>query len=131
MGQAGTFNSRNRRMSKYEPKRFFFVIAVILVAGVSVLFWRLGVNVLYAVLGGMSVIAFLFYGCDKRQAVRNRPRIPEIVLHLLALLGGSPGALLGQLVFRHKTKKLSFRIVFLAIVLLQAGLGFCYWRYWR
>jgi uncharacterized membrane protein YsdA (DUF1294 family) len=118
-------------MSRYEPKRFFFVVAVILVAGVSVLFWRLGVNVLYAVLGGMSVIAFLFYGYDKRQAIRNRPRIPEIVLHLLALLGGSPGAFLGQLAFRHKTKKLSFRIVFLAIVLLQAVLGFCYWRYWR
>ena len=114
-------------MSRYDPKRFFFVIAVILVAGVSGLLWRLGVNVLYAVLGGMSVIAFLFYGYDKRQAIRNRPRIPEIVLHLLALLGGSPGALLGQLVFRHKTKKLSFRIVFLAIVLLQAVLGFCYW----
>lgn len=118
-------------MSRYDPKRFFFVIAVILVAGVSGLLWRLGVNVLYAVLGGMSVIAFLFYGYDKRQAIRNRPRIPEIVLHMLALLGGSPGALLGQLVFRHKTKKLSFRIVFLAIVLLQAVLGFCYWRYWR
>ena len=118
-------------MSKYEPKRFFFVIAVILVAAVSGLLWWLHVNVLYAFLGGMSVIAFLFYGYDKRQAVRNRPRIPEVVLHLLALLGGTPGALLGQLVFRHKTKKLSFRIVFLAIVLLQAGLGFCYWRYWR
>ena len=118
-------------MSRYDPKRFFFLIAVILIAAVSGLLWWLGVNVLYAILGGMSVIAFLFYGYDKRQAVRNRPRVPEVILHLLALLGGTPGALMGQLVFRHKTKKLSFRIVFLAIVLLQAGLGFCYWHYWR
>ena len=89
------------------------------------------VGALYAFLIGMSVIAFVFYGYDKRQAVRNRPRVPELVLHILALLGGTPGAFLGRLVFRHKTKKLRFRIVFLAIVLLQAGLGFCYWRYWR
>jgi uncharacterized membrane protein YsdA (DUF1294 family) len=118
-------------MSKRDPKRFFFAIAIILIAAVSGLLWWMHVNVLYAFLIGMSVIAFTFYGYDKRQAVRNRPRIPELVLHILALLGGTPGAFLGQLVFRHKTKKLRFRIVFLAIVLLQAGAGFCYWRYWR
>ncbi len=118
-------------MSKRDPKRFFFVIAVILIAVVSGLLWWMRVNALYACLIGMSVIAFVFYGYDKRQAVRNRPRVPELVLHMLALLGGTPGAFLGQLVFRHKTKKLRLRIVFLAIVLFQAGLGFCYWRYWR
>ena len=89
------------------------------------------VNILYACLIGMSVITFVFYGYDKRQAIKNRSRVPEVILHILALLGGTPGAFLGQFVFRHKTKKLRFRIVFIAIVLLQAGLGFCYWRYWR
>jgi len=89
------------------------------------------VNALYACIIGMNVIAFVFYGYDKRQAIRNRQRVPEVILHLLALLGGTPGALLGQLVFRHKTKKIRFRIIFLAIVLLQAGAGYCYWFYWR
>ena len=88
-------------------------------------------SAVYALLIGMSVIAFVFYGYDKRRAVGNRSRVPEVILHMLALLGGTPGAFLGQIVFRHKTKKLSFRIVFFAIVLLQAGLGFCYLRYWR
>ena len=74
----------------------------------------------------MSVITFVFYGYDKRQFVKNKPRVPEPILHMPALLGGTPGALPGQLLFRHKTKKLRFRIVFPAIVLLQAGLGFCY-----
>ena len=118
-------------MSKRDPKRFFFVIAIILIAAVSGLLWWMHVSALYACLTGMSVIAFVFYGYDKRQAIRNRPRVPEIILHMLALSGGTPGAFLGQLVFRHKTKKLRFRIVFLAIVLLQAGVVFCYWRYWR
>jgi len=89
------------------------------------------VGALYACLIGMSIITFVFYGYDKRQAIWNRPRVPELVLHILALLGGTPGAFLGQLVYRHKTKKIRFRIVFLAIVLLQAGAGYCYWFYWR
>ena len=118
-------------MSKYDPKRFFFVIAIIVIAAMSGLLWWMGVNFLYAFLIGMSVIAFVFYAYDKRQAIKNRPRVPEVILHMLALLGGTPGAFLGQLAFIHKTKKLRFRIVFLAIVLLQAGLGFCFWRYCR
>ena len=118
-------------MPKHNPKQFFFLTAIILIAAVSGLLWWLHVNLLYACLIGMSVIAFVFYGYDKRQAVKNKSRVPELILHMLALLGGTPGAFLGQLFFRHKTKKLRFRIVFLAIVLLQAGLGFCYWRYWR
>ncbi|MCP4609589.1 MAG: DUF1294 domain-containing protein [Planctomycetes bacterium] len=84
----------------------------------------------YAYFISMSVITFMFYGYDKRQSQRNRLRVPEIILHMLALLGGSPGAFLGQIFFRHKTKKLRFRIVFLAIVLLQILFGFYYWRYW-
>ena len=118
-------------MPKYDPKRFFFVTAIILIAAVTGLLWWLHIYLLYAGLLGISVIQFLFYGYDKRQAVKNKTRVPELILHVLALLGGTPGALLGQLLFRHKTKKLRFRIIFLAIILLQAGLVFCYWRYWR
>ena len=118
-------------MPKHNPNQFFFVPAIILIAAVSGLLWRLQVSLVYAFLIGISVITFVFYGYDKRRAVKNKSRVPEVILHMLALLGGTPGALLGQLLFRHKTKKLKFRIVFLAIVLLQAGLGFCYWRYWR
>ena len=107
------------------------MIAIILIVAASCLLWWMHMSALYASLIGMSFIAFVFYGYDKRQAIRNRLRVPEVILHMLALLGGTPGAFLGQLVFRHKTKKLRFRIVFLAIVLLQAGIGFCYWRYRR
>ena len=46
-------------------------------------------------------------------------RIPEIVLHLLTLIGGTLGALLGQLIFRHKIKKIKFIIVFWVIVIVQ------------
>ncbi len=46
-------------------------------------------------------------------------RVPEKTLHLLALFGGWPGALMGQRVFRHKTQKFGFRIVFWLCVTLH------------
>lgn len=59
---------------------------------------------------GINVTTFLMFGWDKRQSTRGRaPRIPESTLLLLALFGGALGALLGQQVFRHKTKKQPFR----------------------
>ncbi|SBT17024.1 hypothetical protein MGA5115_01112 [Marinomonas gallaica] len=52
----------------------------------------------------------LLYWYDKRQSKqRNKERIPELVLHILALLGGGLGALYGQTHFRHKTQKPMFK----------------------
>jgi uncharacterized membrane protein YsdA (DUF1294 family) len=80
---------------------------------------------LAALIGGyllvISLITFVQYGWDKRQARKQKRRIPEKRLHLLALAGGTPGALLGQLAFRHKTQKKRFRIVFWGTVMLQAA----------
>jgi uncharacterized membrane protein YsdA (DUF1294 family) len=76
-------------------------------------------------------MALLLYGYDKRQAVAGGRRIPELVLHAAALFGGSPGALLGQGLFRHKTYKRRFRVVFTAIVLLQATAVYGSWCYVR
>jgi uncharacterized membrane protein YsdA (DUF1294 family) len=52
-----------------------------------------------------SVVAFLFYGLDKglAKARPSRIRVPELVLNLLAVAGGSPGVWLGRVAFRHKT----------------------------
>ena len=58
---------------------------------------------------GINVIAFLAFGWDKRQAERDGSRIAERTLLGLALFGGALGALIGQQVFRHKTKKQPFR----------------------
>ena len=118
-------------MPKHNPANFLFVIAIVLIAIISGLLYWIQVNPVYSYFVGMSVITFMFYGYDKRQSQSNRSRVSEVVLQTLAFLGGTPGAFLGQLFFRHKTKKLRFRIVFLAIVLLQILLGIYYWRYYR
>lgn len=60
----------------------------------------------------MSVIAYATYARDKSAARAGRRRTPEKTLHLVALLGGWPGALLAQRRLRHKSSKASFLFVF-------------------
>ena len=74
----------------------------------------------------MSAVAFGLYRIDKQRAARGDWRVREITLHVVALLGGWPGALAAQRVFRHKTSKRSFLIVFWTIVALHAFA----WAWW-
>ncbi|STQ89717.1 DUF1294 domain-containing protein [Iodobacter fluviatilis] len=69
----------------------------------------------------MSIVAFIAYALDKSAARNDRWRTPESTLHLLALLGGWPGALLAQRVLRHKSKKAAFLLVFWATVLMNCA----------
>ena len=64
----------------------------------------------------MSTLAFALYGVDKRRAARGAWRISEATLHTIELLGGWPGSLLGQRMFRHKWRKTSYVVVFWTIV---------------
>ncbi|CAH0648900.1 DUF1294 domain-containing protein [Pseudomonas juntendi] len=67
----------------------------------------------------MSLVSVMLYWQDKHQARQQAWRTPEKVLHASELLGGWPGALLAQQLFRHKTRKLSYQLLFWAIVLLH------------
>ena len=55
----------------------------------------------------------------EKKAEKDKWRVPESTLIMLAVLGGSAGALAGMLVFRHKTKKAKFMIGIPVILLLQ------------
>jgi len=68
---------------------------------------------------GLSLLCFLLYARDKAAARAGRRRTPERSLHLLALLGGWPGALLAQRHLRHKSRKAAFRALFRVTVLLN------------
>lgn len=72
-----------------------------------------------AAYGIVSVLAFFMYWADKRKARADAWRTPENILHALELAGGWPGALIAQQVFRHKTRKMSFQILFWVIVALH------------
>ena len=70
----------------------------------------------------MSLVCYAAYGLDKWRAVNDGRRVPERMLHLLAFLGGWPGALLGQRQFHHKTKKVSFLVVFWLVVISHVAI---------
>lgn len=61
---------------------------------------------------GMSGATAIFYARDKGKALREEWRTPETMLHTLDLLGGWPGGLIAQRVYRHKTRKVWFQIIF-------------------
>jgi len=115
-------------MHKYQLLQYTLGIGLCMAAGVSLLLWRMGLAPLYAGLIGVNVVTLALYGYDKRQAVIGRTRVPEATLHIAALLGGSPGAIVAQGLFRHKMRKRGFKIVQAAIVLLQAAAIYAYWR---
>jgi uncharacterized membrane protein YsdA (DUF1294 family) len=71
-----------------------------------------------------SLAVFLAYAFDKSAAMNRRRRTPENFLHLMNLLGGWPGGLIASQLFRHKSKKVGFRSVFYACIVLNcAALG--------
>lgn len=67
----------------------------------------------------INAVTFLAYGVDKRAAVRGTWRVAEVHLHVLEFLGGWVGAFIAQKIFRHKTKKKSYRIMFWLMLVLQ------------
>lgn len=78
---------------------------------IDVFFWIM--------LAGMNALTFALYGWDKRQARWKGWRVPEMVLLVAGLLGGSPAAFVAQKWFRHKTRKQPFQMFFWIIIALQ------------
>ena len=75
----------------------------------------------------INIVTFLIYLIDKKKAEKDKWRIGERTLLLLAVIGGSIGALLAMHVARHKTKKNRFRIGIPVILIIQAGLLIWAW----
>lgn len=57
-----------------------------------------------------SPIEIFLYWRDKRAAVKEKRRTPESTLLTVAALGGWPGAVIAARLFRHKTKKMTYRL---------------------
>jgi uncharacterized membrane protein YsdA (DUF1294 family) len=72
-----------------------------------------------------SLVLFIAYAFDKSAAMNRRWRTSEATLHLGALLGGWPGALIAQRLFRHKSKKAEFQVTtwFIVAVHLAAAIA--------
>lgn len=74
---------------------------------------------------GASILTFVVYALDKSAAEAGRWRTKEDTLHLLALVGGWPGALFAQQLLRHKSSKRSFRMVYwITVAINLSSLGY-------
>ena len=98
------------------------------VVGFSGSLWPL----LWQWLAVVNLVTFCIFGLDKWKAKRTQAhprtrRVPEKTLFLLALLGGSVGALLGMRVWHHKTLHRSFRYGIPAILLAELAVGIALW----
>lgn len=67
-------------------------------------------KLLYSYLLIINAAGFLLMLVDKWKAKKNRWRIRESTLLLIAALGGSVGSLAGMYLFRHKTLHLKFTV---------------------
>jgi uncharacterized membrane protein YsdA (DUF1294 family) len=90
---------------------YLVVAGFALLCAAAMLLWRLPAWV-PAVYVALSLITAVVYAVDKRAARVGTRRVSENALHLLAISGGWPGAVVAQQRLRHKTAKRSFRRVF-------------------
>ncbi|MVV50541.1 DUF1294 domain-containing protein [Pseudomonas sp. PB120] len=113
---------RNSGGQIQNPRLKWLVFAVVCALPLfgSLAMWLQGISLVpLSAYGIVSVLAFFLYWSDKRKARTDSWRTPENVLHAVELAGGWPGALIAQQVFRHKTRKISYQILFWMIVLLH------------
>ncbi len=65
-----------------------------------------------------NIIVYAIYYIDKRKSIKNKWRISEKALILIAFLFGSFGAISAMYLVRHKTKHVKFKVLIpLALVL--------------
>ena len=74
------------------------------------------------ILIALNTVTFFVYGIDKWKAKQGSWRISEATLLLLAVIGGSIGALLGMQVWHHKTMHKKFKYGLPLILLAQITL---------
>ncbi len=86
------------------PAFLFIVIAISTVQPISPN-WLI-------IYGVASIACFAGYGLDKAAANQKQWRVSETILLLIGLVGGWPGGIIGQEIFRHKTQKKAFRTLF-------------------
>ena len=70
----------------------------------------------------VNITTFLVYGIDKYKAKKERWRISEATLLLMAVIGGSIGAWAGMRLWHHKTMHKKFKYGIPIIIIMQVSL---------
>lgn len=84
-------------------------------------------DTVYIVLLGINLFSFAVYGLDKLKAMKQKWRVSEKTLLILAFIAPF-GAEFGRRVFRHKTRKPIFRILVPIFLIFQIAI-FAYYGF--
>lgn len=114
------YNSPPTGSARWGTASLFALPAFLLLAVAIAALWRPPLWLLWWYLG-LSAVTFVVYAADKSAAQSGQWRTKESTLHLLALGGGWPGALVAQQMLRHKSAKAEFRAVFWMTVVLNVA----------
>lgn len=99
---------------------FYGCFSLGVAALVTYLMWgEVGLSLGKSALLGVNAAGLMGMGLDKFLSSSTSMRYPEVVLYLVALVGGVPGILVGMHVFKHKTRKAAFQFVLLLILVAQ------------
>ena len=113
-------HANNKMSTQWEKSSIFALVSFALLYLTVTLVWSTPGLLALGYLG-MSLICGLFYAHDKSAAQTNEWRTSEGTLLMLGLVGGWPGAIVAQQMFRHKTSKVSFRVAFWLTVMVNVG----------
>ena len=79
-------------------------------------------NIILYYLLAVNIATFLLYGIDKYKAKKNKWRISEATLLMIAVIGGSIGAWAGMRLWHHKTMHKKFKYGIPVIIIMQVCL---------
>ena len=70
----------------------------------------------------INIVSFFLYGIDKYKSKKNKWRISEATLLMIAVIGGSIGAWVGMRLWHHKTMHKKFKYGIPVIMNMQVCL---------
>lgn len=102
-----------------DVKRWILIWIILLIVGYFTMHFFYPLKWPIQLLITTNVVTFVLMLLDKIAASIRMRRIPEKVLYLVTLLGGSIGMLIGMFLIRHKSRKVSFQFVVGVLVMVQ------------
>ncbi|MFT7677563.1 MAG: uncharacterized membrane protein YsdA (DUF1294 family) [Planctomycetota bacterium] len=106
--------------SRANPVRLSLGLFILGALLLTVTGWHyLDVSFITTAVVSLNLTTVPLWAWDKFQAKREGWRVPELTLHTVAVLGSAGTSLICMHLFRHKTRKRSFTVLYSVLLVLQ------------
>jgi len=106
-----TYRNNRRSRGYTSPYQLYFWVSMTITLSLMAFLLLLKLPIYLAFIAAINIVTSGFYGYDKNQAIKKGRRVPELILHYLAVIGGAAGGIAGLFLFNHKTRKTNFIII--------------------